>query len=199
MLDQDDDLYALVRTEFQPVRLTDSLNDVTTRGRRLRTRRRAGAGLTAALVAGGLTLTLSAGPEPAAPMRPVASSVQAEGDGTVVLTVRQLTDADRLTAELRAAGVSARVELKLIDPDQQAIGCAENGQPSLPQLLQVLPMAPGGAEGEERVFVIRRDRMPPGTSLHFVIFDEPGHDGSRHRSVHTSLVKGYPRPCVDVD
>ena len=200
MPDDHDDVYALVRTEMQAVRLRAGLADVTARGRVLRRRRRAGltASLAAAVTAvGGLALTLPADgrPDRPAPMSLAAWSVEPAPDGTVVLTIRQLTDADRLTAALRAAGVPALVEFERVPPDAKLVGCAENGQPSLPQLYDVTPMGAGDARGDERVFTIRRDRMPSGTSLHFVLFEEKAGDGAVGRSVHTSLIEGTPLPC----
>ena len=200
MPDDHDDVYALVRTEMQAVRLRAGLDDVAARGRVLRRRRRAGltASLAAAVTAvGGLALTLPADgrPDPPSPMSLAAWSVEPAPDGTVVLTIRQLTHADRLTAALRAAGVPALVEFERVPPDAKLVGCAENGQPSLPQLYDVTPMGAGDARGDERVFTIRRDRMPSGTSLHFVLFEEKAGDGAVGRSVHTSLIEGTPLPC----
>lgn len=37
--------------------------------------------------------------------------------------------------------------------------------------------------------------MPPGTSLHFVLFEEHARDGAVQHTVHTSLVKVTPLPC----
>ena len=199
MSDQDDDLYAMVRTEFEPVRLRADLHDITDRGRVLRRQR--GAGLVASLAAvaavAGLVLSLSIGaqPDPPAPMSLAAWSVEPAPDGTVVLTIRQLTDADRLNAAMKDAGVPALVEFERVPADAKVVGCAENAQQALPQLLQVMPPSPGDARSGERVFTIRPDRMPPGTSLHFVLFEEHALDGTVAQSVRTALVKGAPMPC----
>jgi hypothetical protein len=199
MSDNHDDLYDLVRTEFEPVRLREGLDDVIARGRAVRRRRRAGltAGLTAAAVVSGLALTLSTDPatDRPVPMSLAAWSVESAPDGTVVLTIRQLTDADRLTAALKAAGVPALVEFERIPPEADAVGCAENDQPSLPQLYDVTEHSAGDTRGGERVFTIRRDRMPSGTSLHFVLFEDHASGGAVQHTVRTSLVKGTPLPC----
>lgn len=198
MSDNNDDLYTLVRNEFEPVRLRAVLDDVAARGRALRRRRRAG--LTASLVAvaavSGLALALStdAKTDRPAPMSLAAWSVESAPDGTVVLTIRQLTDPDRLTAALKAAGVPALVEFERIPPEADAVGCAETDQPSLPQLSDVTEPA-GDTRGGERVFTIRSDRMPSGTSLHFVLFEDHARDGTVQHTVRTSLVKGTPLPC----
>jgi hypothetical protein len=194
-----DDLYAMVRTEFEPVRLGEGLDEVTARGRAWRRRRRAGLTVSLAAVAAvsGLALTLPTGArtDPPAPMSLAAWSVEPAPDGTVVLTIRQLTDADRLTAALRAAGVPSLVEFERVPADAKLVGCAESDQPALPHLYDVMPMGESAARGGERVFTIRRDRMPSGASLHFVLFEERADDGTLGLSVQTGLVKGTPLPC----
>ncbi|GGN88381.1 hypothetical protein GCM10010112_71810 [Actinoplanes lobatus] len=198
MPDNHDDLYTLVRTEFEPVRMRPDLDDITTRGRTLRRRRHIALTATlAAAAASALVLTLPTGtkPGPPAPMNLAAWSIESTPDGTVVLTIRQLTDADRLTAALKTAGVPALVEFERVPPQAKTIGCADNGQPSLPQLYDVTPTQTGNAHPGEHIFTIRRDRMPPGTNLHFVLFEEQTHDGTVAHSVHTSLVQGTPLRC----
>ena len=200
MIDNDDDLYDHVRTEFGPVRLRDTLDNVTARGQELRRRRYAVTALGVVLIAAATTFGLALGhaadttPDRPSPLQPAAWSVEAEPDGTVVLTIRQLTDADQLSATLKENGVPARVEFKQLGPGQVA-GCVENGQPASPLLYDVMPMPLGLSNGNERVFTIRRDLMPPGASLHFVIFDKRGDNGVRQSSVRTSLVNGDPVPC----
>jgi hypothetical protein len=193
MSDQDEDLYAVVRTEFEPVRLRADLDAVTDRGRVLRRRRRVGlaASLTAVAAVAGLALSLPIGgkPDRPAPMSLAAWSVESSPDGTVVLTIRQLTDADRLNAALKAAGVPALVEFERVPADAKVVGCAENGQDGLPQLNAV--MRPSA----DRVFAIRRDRMPPGSTLHFVLFEEHALDGTPQIAVRTGLIDGIPLPC----
>ncbi|GAB2585014.1 hypothetical protein Aab01nite_53410 [Paractinoplanes abujensis] len=195
----DDDLYALVRSEFEPVRLRTGLADVTARGRALRRRRQAGvaAGLTAVAAVSVLALNLipEVQTDRPAPMKLAAWSVEAAPDGSVVLTIRQLTDADRLTDALQSAGVPALVEFERVPPQAQQVGCAEDDQAALPQLNSVMPVGRSVVRDNERVFTIRRDRMPPGTSLHFVLFEEQADDGTVGRSVSTRLVDGAPLPC----
>lgn len=180
------------------MRLGAGLDDVTVRGRALRRRRRGSltVSLAAVAVVSGLALTLptDAKTDRPAPMSLAAWSVEPEPDGTVVLTIRQLTDADRLTAALKTAGVPALVEFERIPPEATTVGCAEKDQPSLPQLADVTESA-GNIRGDERVFTIRRDRMPSGTSLHFVLFEDRGRDGTVQHTARVSLVKGTPLPC----
>ncbi|WP_328475524.1 hypothetical protein OHA21_19545 [Actinoplanes sp. NBC_00393] len=194
---KDDDLYARMRSEFEPMRLGDSVADITARGRRLRRRRHTVGALGLAAAAAATTLGLALGspaPDRPAPAPVAAWSVDTQPDGSVRLTIRQLTDADQLSAALNRAGVPAKVEFKQLRPGQTA-GCAEDDQAESPLLLRVMPMQPSPPDGDEQVFTIRRDRMPAGTSLHFVIMEQPGDSGARSRSVHSRLVIGTPRPC----
>jgi hypothetical protein len=191
----DDSLYTLIRTEFAPVHLRHSLDEVTARGRGIRRRRRGTATAVAALavaLAAGLTLTLPAHRPAAPPVQLAAWSVDPRPDGTVVLTIRQLLHADELTAALKAAGIPALVEFEQIDPATAPITGCEDQQPALPQLNDVMPPKLTRAHGAERTFEIRRAAMPAGSSLHFVIFGQ-GDGGSRF--VSTSLVHGRPIPC----
>ena len=197
----DDDLYTLVRAEFEPVRLPHRLHDITARGRGLRQQRRAAkavaaVGLAAAL-ASGLALTFRTGqaPRPPASVQLAAWSVDARPGGEVVLTIRQLTHAEELTAALKKASVPALVEFKQIDAAHtRVVGC-EDQQPALPQLDNVMPAQGQHSDDAERVYTIRRTAIPAATSLHFVIFDEVGGRGIPVRSVRISLVHGEPVPC----
>jgi hypothetical protein len=140
-------------------------------------------------LAAGLTLALPA--HRPAPVQLAAWSVDPRPDGTVVLTIRQLLHADELTAALKAAGIPALVEFEQVDPATTRVGC-EDQQPALPQLGEVMPPRLTRVHGAERTFEIRRSAMPPGSSLHFVVFGQ-GEGGSR--VVTTALVHGRPVPC----
>lgn len=193
-----ENLHTLVREALAPVRLTDTLDDVTARGRRLRRKRRAGTALALTSVlalAAGLLLGLPSDRTQPDPMRLAAWSVRAEPDGAVLVIVRDLTDPAGLTAELEKAGVPALVEFKHIPPGSPIVGCAADGASRSPLMLKVLPMSPRETGPGEKVWKIRRDLMPDGTSLHFVIFAEYHTDGTPSRSVHMSLIEGNPIPC----
>lgn len=189
----DDSLYTLVRTEFEPVRLTRGLDEVTARGHGIRRRRRVvgfGAALVVVLAAGVALASPALRPASPAPVRLAAWSVDPRPDGTVVLTIRQLFHADELTAALKTAGIPALVEFEPIDPATARVTGCEDEQPALPQLNDVMPPQLSRIHGAERTFEIRRAAMPPGASLHFVIFGQG--DSSM---VRTSLVQGAPLPC----
>jgi hypothetical protein len=194
----DDSLYTLVRNEFEPVRLTRGLDEVTARGRGLRRRRRVlGAVALAVVLAVGAPLFAhrvfdDRAEKPPTPMDLAAWSVDPRPDGTVVLTIRQLFHADQLTAALKAAGIPALVEFEQVDPaTARVVGC-EDQQPALQQLNDVMPPQLTHVHGVERTFEIRRAAMPVGTSLHFVVFAQ---GEGRSRVVRTSLVQGNPVPC----
>ncbi|WP_436523005.1 hypothetical protein [Actinoplanes sp. HUAS TT8] len=196
-----DDLYTLVRDEFEPVHMRRSLPDIAARGRKLRRRRRgvtavAAVGLAVALAAG-VAPALRSGPAPKPPssIELAAWSVDTVPDGSVVLTIRQLAHPEELTAALKKAGIPALVEFKKIGADARIVGC-EDRQPALPQLNDVITAERPGPDGEERVFTIRPMAMPAGTSLHFVIFDEVSDTGTPARVVQMGLVQGDPVPCT---
>ncbi|MBG0565860.1 hypothetical protein [Actinoplanes aureus] len=190
----DDEVYGHLRDELAPVRMGPDVAAVSARGRTLRRRRRVApaAGLAVAAVAAGLILGIPTGTPPR--MESVAWSVESQPDGSVTLTVRQLQDPEGLSGTLRKAGVPAKVEFKRLGPGE-AGGCAETGQVRSPKLPRVV--SPEWGADEQRM-TIRPDLMPPGTTLHIVIFQMPdpkdpaGHDWS----AHLSLVEGEPMPCT---
>lgn len=188
----DDDLHSRLRSEFAPVRMRLDVDGISARGRSLRRRRRVVTAACAGLVAATLLLGLP-GTQPR--MDLAAWSVEPEPDGTVVLTIRQLADADRLSATLRQAGVPALVEFKQLKPGESG-GCAENGRPWTP-VDGVLGLGRAAGPGPGRM-TIHPSRMPPGTTLHIVIFQMPSlSDPDKYqRSVRFGLVKGEPLPCV---
>jgi hypothetical protein len=196
----DDDLHSRLRNEFAPVRMRMHVDGISARGRSFRRRRRVATAACAGLVAAALLLGLPGtqlpgltGTQPR--MDLAAWSVEPEPDGTVVLTIRQLADADRLSATLRQAGVPALVEFKQLKPGVSG-GCAENGQPWTP-VDGVLGMGRAAGAGPGRM-TIRPSLMPPGTTLHIVIFQMPSlsEPDKYQRSVRLGLVKGEPLPCV---
>jgi hypothetical protein len=198
VIDNDDDLYARVRTEFGQVRMGSSLDDITGRGRGLRRRRHVATALGVAALAAGATagLTLSRPAEPGRGLTQVAAwTVDARQDDTVVFAIRQLADADELSAALRKAGVPALVEFIQVPREQKVVGC-RNSQDGLPGLYDVMPHSRTPAKPDENTYAVRRDLMPSGSALHFVIFEQISREtGEPGRSVRMSLVDGDPQPC----
>ncbi|MFC4069151.1 hypothetical protein [Actinoplanes subglobosus] len=124
-----------------------------------------------------------------------AWTFDARQDDTVVFAVRQLADAADLSATLRKAGVPALVEFIRVPREQKVLGCRD-AQHGLPGLYDVMPNSHVPAKPDENTYAVRRDLMPSGSTLHFVIFEQINQDtGEPGRSVMTSLVDGDPVPC----
>jgi hypothetical protein len=109
----DDDVMTLVRESFSGVRAGVSLVETVRRGRALHRRRaRAVTGAAAVAVTGmAAAAVLAAGQSPPSPpeARLAAWTVTTEANGTVDVTIRQLTDAAGLQRRLRADAIPARV------------------------------------------------------------------------------------------
>jgi hypothetical protein len=110
----DDDVMTLVRESFSGVRAGIPIEKIARRARALRARRRARAVTGAAAMAGtgiAVAAVLTAGQSPPSPpqARLAAWTVTTEANGTVDVTIRQLTDAAGLQRTLRADAIPARV------------------------------------------------------------------------------------------
>jgi hypothetical protein len=111
----DEELITMVRDQRSNVPMTTPVEQIISRGRAVRTRRRipgiAGAVAGAAAVALAVAAVLPAGHQAnrQPPMQLAAWTVVKHGDGTVVVTVRQLRDPAGLQRTLRADGVPATV------------------------------------------------------------------------------------------
>ncbi|MDI6100949.1 hypothetical protein QLQ12_20250 [Actinoplanes sp. NEAU-A12] len=178
MIDQNEELYGRVRAEFEPVRMTGELDAVTTRGGALRRRRRIAlpAGAALAAVALATALSLPAGGPPSPTIELAAWSVESAPDGTITLTVRELVDADGLSARLKQAGVPARVDF--LPPGSDRCAGERDGLPAIAEVVRM--------RGGEPVVHIRPAAMPAGTTLHFVALGT---------AMRFSLVDGEPPKC----
>ncbi|GIH21511.1 hypothetical protein [Rugosimonospora africana] len=100
-----------VRDRMAAVHMTVTAEEITTRGTRRRTHRRV-AGVAAACAVGAAVAGIAAlGPasQPGVHVHLAAWSVDSNPDGTVTLTVREITHTDELRAALAQAGVPAIV------------------------------------------------------------------------------------------
>jgi hypothetical protein len=111
-----DDLITLVREQRGNVQMDIPVEQIVSRGRALRARRRlpglaAGALAVAAAAALAVTTLLPAGHQPGRPLpaQLAAWTVTRQADGTITVTVRQLRDPQGLQRRLRADGVPASV------------------------------------------------------------------------------------------
>ena len=111
----DEELITMVRDQRSSVPMTTPVEQIISRGRVVRTRRRipgiAGALAGAAAAALAVAALLPAGHQPGRPLPAQldAWTVVRHADGTVVVTVRQLHDPAGLQRTLRADGVPASV------------------------------------------------------------------------------------------
>ena len=112
----DDDLITIVREQRSSVRMTTPVEQVISRGRTLRARRRvsglaAGALAVATVAVLAVTALLPGSHQPGGPppARLAAWMVSKGPDGTIIVTVRQLRDPAGLQRRLRADGVPASV------------------------------------------------------------------------------------------
>jgi hypothetical protein len=197
VISSDDELYRVVRTRFEPVRMSAGVGEIMAHGRLLQRRRRLAGTAVVGMMATAVAITLfSAGPflgGPASAPKNIelASSVEIEDDGDVVLTIRQLVDPHELRTELSKAGVPAMVEFKELSPGA-ARRCEDVGQPSIPQLSEVISAGSPEPGSDSWVFIIRPALMPDDTTLHLVVFAQPD---SNARQTQAKLVKGEPIPC----
>ncbi len=111
----DEELITMVREQRPSVPMTTPVEQIISRGRAVRTRRRipgiAGALAGAAAVALAVAALLPAGHQAGrpSPIQLAAWTVVKHADGTIVVTVRQLRDPAGLQRTLRADGVPASV------------------------------------------------------------------------------------------
>jgi hypothetical protein len=107
----DDELLTAVRDQRNKLLMTTPVEQVISRGRTVRARRRirrlAGAVAAVAAAAVALTVLLPAGHQPADQL--AAWTVARQANGTVNVTIRELRDAAGLQSTLRADGVPASV------------------------------------------------------------------------------------------
>ena len=111
----DEELMTMVREQRSSVPMTTPVDQIISRGRTVRTRRRipgvAGALAGAAAVALAVAALLPAGHQAnrLPPFQLAAWTVTRQPDGTVYVTIRELRDAAGLQGKLRADGVPASV------------------------------------------------------------------------------------------
>lgn len=216
MIDQesqgaDEEMLALVGDAFDSVHLEQNAEEVMSRGRTLRRRKRAmpalvGIGIVAAslslslpLRAGGATVAPSAGKPltyngAAVNVDEAGFSVHTDAaTGTVTVTINQLFDPAGLTAILAKAGVRANTQiLKATMHGNRAYysGC------KLPSGVRGLT-SPGFevSHSDANVFVIHPAALPAGSVLEFMYEIDPLHP-SKMMGVEFALLSADPGPCV---
>lgn len=199
---QNTDILDLVDGSLSTVRMQRPIDEITARGRRLRTRRRSIAGAAAVGVLGAslaiaLPLSGSSG-QPAVAYAPTQSqvvnvdlaawSVHTNADSTVTLTVREYQDPALMQQVLARAGVSAIVT--------QGANCFLHID-GLPVISKVLTGYARPAGSDPYTTIITPSAMPPGTSLfiNFTGVGTPDWQGAMSVNYHTD-VNRLPTFCL---
>jgi hypothetical protein len=161
----DEELLTMVREQRTSVPMTTPVEQIISRGRAVRTRRRipgiAGAVAGAATVAPAVAARLPAGHQAnrQPPIQLAAWTVVKHADGTVVVTIRQLRDPAGLQHTLRADGVPASVTFSGHEPR------ACHNYPLDPALMNRL------FNFDQPPLVIHPSALPDGTGVRL----SPGH------------------------
>lgn len=188
----DDELMTLVREQRTKVPMTTPVQEILSRGRSLRARRRmpllAGALGVAAVAAVAVAALVPSGQQAprAAGVHLAAWTVTRQADGDVSVTIRELRDLPGLQAALHSNGVPAYVAFVGPAPAR----CA--AFPASPSQLQAIYQFHRGGDGT--VLTIDPSAMPAGSGL--FIMDVPARPSGAEpgpviagRSVHINLVR----------
>ena len=169
----DDELLTLVREQRNKIPMTVPVEQIITRGRAVRARRRipglaaALAVVAAAVVAGSALLPSShpAGPQPGIQL--AVWTVVKHADGTVSVTIRELRDPAGLQRTLRAEGVPASVIFGN-QPNVQPNSCQSYGDPQRLQKVVTLSGVPGQPHGHVIVMAIHPSALPSGAGVQII-------------------------------
>jgi len=169
----DQDLLTTVRDGFEPVQMTIPADDIMTRGRSLRRRRRrgqvvAGGALAVALGAGLGVSALTAGSPAAQQATLTAWTVQRSPDGAITVTIRELRDLPALQARLVLDGAPVTIsDTSLTLPH----GCV--AQTSVPLMLQNIVGFSAIRTATGVAFTLRPARIPQGQQLQILLIPGP--------------------------
>ena len=162
----DDELSTAVKEPFTDVHMTIPVDEIITRGRGVRTRRRipvaAGGLAVAAGVAVGVATLLPGGHAASHPTKATltAWTVQKQANGDVRVTIRDLRDPSGLQARLRGDGIPASVSYS---------GLPAACQPAAVTKTQLHGVANRQQHGRRLVFIIHPSALPSGDGV--FIFD----------------------------
>lgn len=197
----DDELATAVRQSLTSVHMTIPAEQIATRGRTIRTRRRmpllTGALAGAAGAALAVTTMLSPGPQAGQPVHAqlAAWTVTTRADGDIQVTVREMSDAAGLERTLRADGLPVAVrfnpDFHLTDGVPIIPGC-QAIPTSLIELKKVVEFYPGLDDSGDwslnqgsAVLLIHPSALPDGAGLAFVVLPK---DDKNFVPVATDLV-----------
>ena len=180
----DDELITAVREPFAAVHSATPVEQIVSRSRAIRARRRM-PGVAAALAAAAgtalaVTALLPSGQQPAA--QPAAWTVAKQADGNIRVTIHELRDPAGLQRTLRADGVPASVTFT----GQANPACRPYGSGGSHLLASMVTPLPG--HGNLRVLVIHPSAFPAGAGLAIAA----GHPGQSPRGGGVELTIGPP-------
>lgn len=185
----DDELITAVREPFTAVHSTTPVEQIVSRSRAIRARRRIPGAAAALAVAAGTALAVTAllpsGHQPGA--QPAAWTVVKQADGNIQVTIHELRDPAALQRTLRADGVPVSVTFT----GQSNPACQPRnigGSPSQHRYLlgSMVTALPG--DGNLRVLVIHPSAFPAGAGLAIAA----GHPGQSPRGGGVELTIGPP-------
>ena len=184
----DDELITAVREPFTAVHSTTPVEQIVSRSRAIRARRRipgvAGALAVAAGTALAVTALLPASHQPSHPARAqlAAWTVVKQADGGIRVTIHELRDPAALQRTLRADGIPASVTFI----GQSNPACQPYGSGGSHLLRSMVTTLPG--HGNLRVLVIHPSAFPAGAGLAIAA----GHPGQSPRGGGIELTLGPP-------
>jgi len=180
----DDELITAVREPFTAVHSTTPVEQIVSRSRAIRARRRipgvAGALAVVAGAALAVTALLPSGHQPQAQL--AAWTVVKQADGNIYVTIREFRDPAGLQARLRADGIPASVTFT----GQQNPSCQP--YPYRPGLMEKVVSV--RHEGQSHLAVIHPSALPSDAGLRFVSSIQ--HHGTGE-NVDTDLVQATPQ------
>ena len=184
----DDELHTTVRDHFTDVRMDTPMDEIVTRGRAVRARRRIPVAVGGLAAAAGVAIgvaTLASGGQPASHATSAtltAWTVQKQANGDVRVTIRDLRDPSGLQARLRADGIPASVSYS---------GLPAACQPAAVTKTQLHSVVNRQQHGRRLVFIIHPSALPSGDGV--FIFDQvsapPLSSGHRHGPLAFGLVQ----------
>ena len=167
-----DELITTVRESVTGVHMTLPEEQIVSRSRTIRARRRIPAAAGALAVAGGAALAVTAlvpsGHQPGHPVsaRLAAWTVTKQASGDIDVTINQLQNPAGLQTTLRADGLPVNVSFS---GAALSASCKPYNNVSKSVLSAVVQLSPGGKSAH---FVIDPSALPSGTGL--AIYDNPG-------------------------
>jgi hypothetical protein len=168
----DDELITTVRESVTGVHMTIPEEQIVSRSRTIRARRRIPAAAGALAVAGGaalaVTALVSSGHQPGHPVsaRLAAWTVSKQASGDIDVTINQLQNPAGLQNTLRADGLPVNVSFS---GAPLSASCKPYNNVSKTVLSAVVQLSPGGKSAH---FVIDPSALPNGTGLS--VYDNPG-------------------------